>query len=74
MAVGWTGQPDLPPLVARVRLAKITESTSMKTFLKWLLRGVLISTVMILLIAVLQREKLSRLMAVNSLFSEDRII
>ncbi len=74
MAVGWTGQPDLPPLVARVRLAKITESTSMKTFLKWLLRGVLISTVMILLIAVLQREKLSRLMAVNSLFSEDRIV
>jgi len=46
----------------------------MKTFLKWLLRGVLISTAMILLIAVLQREKLIRLMAVNSLFSEDRIV
>ncbi|AGI69372.1 putative beta-lactamase [Octadecabacter antarcticus 307] len=46
----------------------------MKTFLKWLLRGVLISTAMIVLIAVLQREKLTRLMAVNSLFSEDRIV
>ncbi len=64
----------MPPLVARVRLAKITESTSMKTFLKWLLRGVPISTVMILLIAVLQREKLSRLMAVNPLLSADRIV
>ncbi|MCW1951607.1 MAG: beta-lactamase family protein [Octadecabacter sp.] len=46
----------------------------MKTFLNWLLRGVLISTALIVIVAVLQREKLSRLMAVNSLFSEERIV
>lgn len=46
----------------------------MKTFLNWLLRGVLISTALIVIVAVLQREKLGRLMAVNSLFSEERIV
>ena len=46
----------------------------MKTFLKWLLRGILLSVVLIAIVAVLQREKLGRLMAVNSLFSEDRIV
>ena len=46
----------------------------MKTFLKWLLRGALLSAALIAIIAVLQREKLERLMAVNSLFSEERIV
>lgn len=46
----------------------------MKTFLKWLLRGALLSVALIAIVAVLQREKLVRLMAVNSLFSEDRIV
>ncbi|AKS46964.1 hypothetical protein SAMN05444287_2089 [Octadecabacter temperatus] len=46
----------------------------MKTFLKWLLRGVLLSALLIAIVAVFQREKLGRLMAVNSLFSEDRIV
>jgi hypothetical protein len=46
----------------------------MRTFLKWLLRGIVMSTALILLIGVLQREKLTRLMAVNSLFSEARIV
>ena len=46
----------------------------MKTFLQWLLRGALLSAALITIVAVLQREKLGRLMAVNSLFSEDRIV
>ncbi|SMX44435.1 serine hydrolase domain-containing protein [Octadecabacter ascidiaceicola] len=46
----------------------------MRTFLKWLLRGILLSAVLIAIIAASQREKLGRLMAVNSLFSEDRIV
>lgn len=46
----------------------------MKPILKWLLRGVLFAGILIAIVAVFQREKLGRLMAVNSLFSEDRIV
>lgn len=46
----------------------------MKTFLKWLLYGLLASTLAVAVIAVLERDKLTRLMAVNSLFAPDRIV
>lgn len=46
----------------------------MKTFLKWLMGGVLVSTVFIAILGFVERERLTRLMAVNSLFSEDRIV
>jgi len=46
----------------------------MKTFLNWLLRGILMSTLLIVLLGFWQREKLTRLVAVNSLFAEDRIV
>ena len=46
----------------------------MKTFFKWLMGGVLVSTVFIAILGFLERERLTRLMAVNSLFSEDRIV
>lgn len=46
----------------------------MKPLVKWILMGLLVLTVVILALGVWQREKLTRLMAVNSLFSEDRIV
>lgn len=46
----------------------------MKTFLTWLLCGTLFSLVVIAMLAVFQREKITRLMAVNSLFAQDRIV
>jgi len=46
----------------------------MKIFLKWVLRGILLCVALIAIVVVLQREKLGNLMAVNSLFSEDRIV
>lgn len=46
----------------------------MKPILKWLLRGVLFAGILIAIVAIFQREKLGRLMAVNSLFSEERIV
>lgn len=46
----------------------------MKTFLKWLLRGVLLSSLIVVIIAVVERERLTRLLAVNSLFAQDRIV
>ena len=46
----------------------------MKTFFKWLGLGLLIGIFMVAVLGVLEREKLARLMAVNSLFAEDRIV
>ncbi|MCF2905158.1 beta-lactamase family protein [Octadecabacter sp. CECT 8868] len=46
----------------------------MKTTLKWIGIGLLLCLLLIAGFAVLQREKVARLMAVNSLFSQDRIV
>lgn len=46
----------------------------MRTILRWLLRGLLVLAVLGAATAVWQREALARLMAVNSLFAEDRIV
>lgn len=46
----------------------------MATFFKWLGLGLILGLVMVVALAILEREKLARLMAVNSLFSEDRIV
>lgn len=46
----------------------------MKPILKWLLRGGLAVLVIALVLGVWHREKLVRLMAVNSLFAEDQIV
>ena len=46
----------------------------MKTLLKWVLRGGLAMVVLALILGVWQREKITRLMAVNSLFSEEKIV
>ena len=46
----------------------------MKTFLKWLGLGLIMGILMVAVIAIWEREKVARLMAVNSLFSEERIV
>lgn len=46
----------------------------MRTTLSWLLRGLLILAVLAAAAAVWNREALARLMAVNALFAEDRIV
>ncbi len=46
----------------------------MKTFLKFLLRGILASCILVAIFAFVQRDKITRLLAVNSLFSEERIV
>lgn len=46
----------------------------MKPAFKWLLRGLVLFVLLVALVGVWQREKLTRLLAVNSLFSEDRIV
>lgn len=46
----------------------------MRIFLKWLLRGCLIGFLMIAVFGVLERDRITRLMAVNSLFAPDRIV
>ena len=46
----------------------------MKTFFSWLLRGVLVSTVLVAIFAFVERDRITRLLAVNSLFAEDRIV
>ena len=46
----------------------------MKTFLKWLLRGFVVSLVLALALGIWQRERLARLLAVNSLFSQEKIV
>ena len=46
----------------------------MKSILKWVLRGGLAMVVLALALGIWQREKITRLMAVNSLFAEDRIV
>lgn len=46
----------------------------MRVFLKWLFRSVLVLVVLALVVGVWKREEITRLMAVNSLFAEDRIV
>ena len=46
----------------------------MKRFLKWTLRGLAVLAVLILVLGLWQRERVARLMAVLSLFDEDRIV
>jgi len=46
----------------------------MRAFLKWSLRGLAVLAVLILILAVWQRERVTRLLAVVSLFDEDRIV
>lgn len=46
----------------------------MRTFIKWLLRLVLALALAALVVGFWKREELTRLMAVNSLFSEERIV
>jgi hypothetical protein len=46
----------------------------MRTFIKWLLRLVLALALAALVVGLWKREELTRLMAVNSLFSEERIV
>lgn len=46
----------------------------MKTFLKRLGYGLLACLVLLLVVGIWQRDKITRLMAVNSLFAEDRIV
>ncbi|MDF1670087.1 MAG: serine hydrolase [Roseovarius sp.] len=46
----------------------------MRRFLKWFFRGLIILGLIMLCLALWKREELTRLMAVNSLFSEDKIV
>ena len=46
----------------------------MRRALKWLFRAVLVLLVLALAVGVWKREEITRLMAVNSLFAEDRIV
>ena len=46
----------------------------MRNLLKWLIRGVLVLLVVIIAIGLWKREEITRLLAVNSLFSEDKIV
>ena len=46
----------------------------MKTFFAWLLRGLLIGLVMVAGLLFLERDRVTRLLAVNSLFAEGKIV
>jgi len=46
----------------------------MRTFRRWLLRGMLLAALIIVAAGLWKREEITRLMAVNSLFYEDKII
>lgn len=46
----------------------------MRRFLKWTFRGLLLLGIVILAIGLWKREEITRLMAVNSLFSEEKIV
>jgi len=46
----------------------------MKTFFAWMARGLLIGIIAVAGLAFLERDRLTRLLAVNSLFSEDKIV
>ncbi len=46
----------------------------MRNILRWLWRGALVSLLIILAAGIWKREEITRLMAVNSLFSEGRIV
>lgn len=46
----------------------------MRNFWKWLFRGVLFAGVIMIALGLWKREELTRLLAVNSLFSEEKII
>lgn len=46
----------------------------MTPFFTWLLRGLLLGTVMVVILAIWERDRIARLLAVNSLFAEDRIV
>ncbi|MGR3623360.1 serine hydrolase domain-containing protein [Pseudophaeobacter sp.] len=46
----------------------------MRKILKWLLRGLAVVAIFLALAAIWKREEIQRLMAVNSLFSEDKIV
>ena len=51
-----------------------TRTATMKTFLKWLGLGLVMGIAMVVILGLWEREKLARLLAVNSLFAEDRIV
>lgn len=46
----------------------------MRRFLKWTFRGLLLLGIVILAVGLWKREEISRLFAVNSLFSEEKIV
>lgn len=46
----------------------------MKTFFSWMARGLLIGIIAVAALAFLERDRLTRLLAVNSLFSKDKIV
>lgn len=46
----------------------------MKRFLKWTAWGVAVSITLLAIIAIFKRDEITRLMAVNSLFSEEKIV
>jgi hypothetical protein len=50
------------------------ESNIMTRFFKWVLWGLALSATLIAMTAFIKREQLGRLLAVNSLFSEEKII
>lgn len=46
----------------------------MRSFLKWMFRGLILIGLVLLCLAIWKREELTRLMAVNSLFEPDKIV
>ncbi|MEO1139146.1 MAG: serine hydrolase [Pseudomonadota bacterium] len=46
----------------------------MRTFLKWVLRILIVLVLAVVVVGFAKREELARLMAVNSLFEEDKIV
>jgi len=50
------------------------EGIDMSSFFKWVFWGLTISAVAIAVIALIKREEITRLLAVNSLFSQEKIV
>ena len=50
------------------------EEIDMSSFFKWVFWGLTISAVAIAVIALIKREEITRLLAVNSLFSQEKIV
>lgn len=63
-----------PRLVFHRQKPQIIMGKIMKTILKWALRIVVVAVLIVAVLAVWKREQLTRLMAVNSLFSQEKIV